>query len=33
VQGLLLMSGRECAVGNTSQGWAFAGLVSISQVW
>jgi hypothetical protein len=26
-QGLLLLSGRECALGNVSQGWNHAGLV------
>ncbi|KAL1413689.1 hypothetical protein Q8F55_001469 [Vanrija albida] len=26
VQGLLLMSARECAVGNASQGWIYAGI-------
>lgn len=28
IQGLLLLSGRECALGNVSQGWNHAGLVS-----
>lgn len=30
IQGLLLLSGRECALGSTSQGWNHAGLVGIS---
>lgn len=29
IQGLLLLSGRECATGNVSQGWNHAGLVSL----
>jgi hypothetical protein len=28
IQGLLLLSGRECALGDISQGWNHAGLVS-----
>lgn len=30
IEGLLLLSGRECALGNVSQGWNHAGLVSTS---
>ncbi|KAK8049385.1 hypothetical protein PG994_011115 [Apiospora phragmitis] len=29
IQGLLLLSGRECAAGNVSQGWNHAGLLGI----
>ena len=29
IQGLLLLSGRECALGNISQGWNHAGLVGV----
>lgn len=28
IEGLLLLSGRECSLGNISQGWNHAGLVS-----
>ena len=30
IQGLMLMSGRECAVGHVSQGWIYAGLVGVA---
>lgn len=30
IEGLMLLSGRECALGNVSQGWNHAGLVSVT---
>ena len=32
IQGLLLLSGRECAEGRVSQGWNHAGLVRLSRI-
>ncbi len=32
IQGLLLLSGRECAMGDISQGWNHAGLVGYTRI-
>ncbi|KAF9760803.1 hypothetical protein IL306_004113 [Fusarium sp. DS 682] len=30
IQGLLILGGRQCAIGKSSQGWLFTGMVSLS---
>lgn len=30
IQGLLILGGRQCAIGRSSQGWLFTGMVSPS---
>jgi hypothetical protein len=32
IQGLLILGGRQCAIGRSSQGWLFTGMVSLSGI-
>jgi hypothetical protein len=29
IQGLLILGGRQCAIGNSSEGWLYTGMVSL----